>query len=143
MCKFIRICDDAIELITIYLFKCSDETPDAISLRVGSPSFLNGGSIVHVKRLIPNDKYNSTLHDYDFGLIETNEDFKYTEYIQAIALPSADDNNATDGAVCAVYSWGKKTIVFLKLILIFNKILLIHYRQHRNDKGKFMHRFIS
>lgn len=78
-----------------------------MTIRVGSPSHLGGGSIVRVKRLIQNDKYIPTEQDYDFGLIELTEKLVFTKTIQSIALPSTDDD-VKDGTLCAVYSWGNE-----------------------------------
>lgn len=80
--------------------------PKTMTIRVGSPSHLNGGSVVHVKRLIQNEKYVPTDYDYDFGLIELTEKLVYTKSIQSIRLPSPNDD-LKDGTLCTVYSWGK------------------------------------
>lgn len=76
-----------------------------MTIRAGSPSHQIGGSIVHVKRLIKNEKYNSTQHDYDFGLIELTDKLNFSKNIQSVALASASDN-VKDDTICAVHSWG-------------------------------------
>lgn len=76
-----------------------------MTIRAGSPSHQVGGLIVHVKRLIQNEKYNSTQHDYDFGLIELSNKLNFTKNIQSVALASASDE-IKDATICGVYSWG-------------------------------------
>lgn len=86
--------------------KCSGKTPKATTIRVGSTSHLTGGSVVHVKRIIQNEKYVATDYDYDFGLIELTDKLVFNKSIQSIALPSPNES-LTDGTNCTVYSWGK------------------------------------
>lgn len=85
--------------------KCSGQIPKSITIRAGSTSHQKGGSIVQVKRLIQNEKYNSTQHDYDFGLIELTDKLNFSNNIQSIALPTTKDD-VKNGTICSVYSWG-------------------------------------
>lgn len=76
-----------------------------MTIRAGSPSHLVGGSIVHAKRLVQNDKYNATQYDYDFGLIELTNKLNFSKNIQSVGLAGANDA-VKDDTICAVYSWG-------------------------------------
>lgn len=78
----------------------------SISVRVGSRSFQSGGLVLPVKFLIPNEMYISTLHDWDFGLIQLIDPLKYTKDIQPIVMPDSD-NDVKTGELCTVYSWGE------------------------------------
>lgn len=98
--------DNGICFVNGFSFIYSNKVTKSMTIRVGSPSYLSGGSTVHVKRLIQNEKYIPTDYDFDFGLIELTEKLVYTENIKSIALPSTNDV-VKDGALCTVYSWGK------------------------------------
>lgn len=81
--------------------------PKSLTVRVGSPSYLSGGSIVNVKQLVMYDKYISTLHANDFGLIELTDKLNYTKDIQPILVPSSNDSMINNGTLCTVHSWGR------------------------------------
>lgn len=73
-------------------------------VRVGSSKHANGGSILKFTDIIAHPKFDHG--DHDIALFKLATPLYFTERIQPIALPNADDTFA-DGTECFVTGWGK------------------------------------
>lgn len=80
-------------------------SPSMITLRIGSEKYATGGESVKVKRIVVHEDYNPRTIDFDFSLLELTEPLTFTDKIQAIDLPTADDVIA-DGSNCWISGWG-------------------------------------
>lgn len=59
-----------------------------------------------MKKIIRHEKYNSSITDYDFTLLELAEPLTFSKSVQAIKLPS-EDIKIADGIEALVSGWGK------------------------------------
>lgn len=63
------------------------------------------GQILKVKPFVQHDDYFSHAHDFDYSLLELAQPVEYSNLIQAVILPTAD-NLVEDRTLCAVVGWG-------------------------------------
>lgn len=83
------------------------------NIRVGSTDNRQNGSVVAVKRLIRHEKYNASITDFDFALLELAEPLNFSDTVQPVTLPEAD-YEIDDGKMCHVSGWGN---IVLKIII--------------------------
>lgn len=76
------------------------------SVRVGSSYHLSGGQIVRIKRFIRHEQFNGTTADFDYAVLELSQSLKFTDKIQPIKLPNADDK-IEDHTSCLITGWGE------------------------------------
>lgn len=74
-------------------------------VRLGSTFRDEGGVQYRIKNATIHPKYNISTVDYDFAVVELDEEIKFSESIQPIALASPDIK-LPDGAMLDVYGWG-------------------------------------
>ncbi|XP_055628746.1 trypsin 5G1-like [Toxorhynchites rutilus septentrionalis] len=82
----------------------SSNTP-LLGLRVGSTDRNSGGQLLKLKRVVQHPNYNPTIIDYDFALLELQEDVTFNERVGMVSLPEQDEV-VEDGAQCRVSGWG-------------------------------------
>lgn len=58
-----------------------------------------------MSRAMAHNKHNQ-YGDYDYGLIELEEDLEFSERVQSIKLADADYENIAAGTKCVVSGWG-------------------------------------
>ncbi|XP_055316131.1 trypsin-4-like [Sitodiplosis mosellana] len=75
------------------------------SVRVGSSRHASGGSIIKVKKVYQHEKYNPSITDFDFSLLELAEPLTFGNAIKSIALPN-EDIKIADGIDALVSGWG-------------------------------------
>lgn len=106
---------------------------DQLSVRVGSSTQANGGSVLQMSRIIMHPNYDSVKTNFDFGLLELAKPLNFTDKIQPIAIPNADLKIA-DETVCITSGWG----TFKKLHEITNRIykdFFACYRSYRSNES--------
>lgn len=64
-------------------------------------------SNANIKNIIRHENYNASVLDFDFALIKLDAPLKFTDCIQAIALPDAD-TVIEDGIESQVTGWGNE-----------------------------------
>lgn len=79
-----------------------------------------------MSRAMAHNKHNQ-YGDYDYGLIELEEDLEFSERVQPIKLADADYENIAAGTKCVVSGWGdthspKEGGISRKLVRIRNAI---------------------
>lgn len=85
---------------------CTDgEIASRLNIRMGSSFKDNGGKLVGVKRIIRHAKYDPFTIDYDFSLLELNEELEFDATIQPIRLPNEGQKVET-GTQCNITGWG-------------------------------------
>lgn len=92
-------------LLTKHFIYFSGQSASFLKVRVGSSYHASGGQLAAVKKIIRHEKYDPYIIDYDFSLLELREPLKFTESIQAVALPEQDGEVPTGGA-CSISGWG-------------------------------------
>lgn len=93
-------------IIIIHLTKTfSGLIVKSITVRTGSLSSRSGGNIVGVKQIIQHDKYAPSVHDFDFALLKLDMPLKFSDKINVIALPNAEDE--FENVFCALTGWGQ------------------------------------
>lgn len=80
---------------------------NAYSVRVGSSRYSQGGQVVKLKKIYRHEKYNASITDFDFALLELAEPLKFSKSVGAIKLPS-EDIGIEDGFEALVSGWGNK-----------------------------------
>lgn len=85
-----------------------------INVRVGSSEHKRGGTMVKLKGFpVQHPGYEFPSNDYDFSLLELAEPLAFSDQIQSIALPEANDI-IRDGIMSSVSGWGN--VILLKCI---------------------------
>ncbi|XP_058835106.1 trypsin-1-like [Topomyia yanbarensis] len=74
-------------------------------VRVGSTDRTKGGLLLGLERVVQHPEYDSGTIDYDFSLLQLEQDLLFNENNQAIELPEQDEE-LSDGALCRVSGWG-------------------------------------
>lgn len=93
--------------IIIFLIVYSGITSNAFSVRVGSTKHASGGLIVKLKNYVNHPKYSRARLDYDFSLLELENELDFSDKIKAITLP-VEDLKVSDGTICEISGWGEK-----------------------------------
>ncbi|XP_055325957.1 trypsin 5G1-like [Sitodiplosis mosellana] len=83
---------------------CTNST-GSYYVRVGSSRYASGGSTIKVKKVYRHEKYNASITDFDFSLLELAEPLSFGDAVKPIALPS-EDIKIADGVEVLVSGWG-------------------------------------
>ncbi|XP_038107961.1 trypsin 5G1-like [Culex quinquefasciatus] len=81
-------------------------TTDGLQVRINSTYGLAHGRVVNIESLVMHPKYNPLSIDYDFALLELEEEIKLGEEFYAVELPKQDEP-VEDGTCLQVSGWGK------------------------------------
>lgn len=91
---------------------CTGSTDDPqMSVRVGTTLHTFGGELVPVKRVIRHPAYDHGTVDYDFALMELQEELDLEKGVYAVELPEQDEP-VEDGTCLQVSGWGDTQNVF-------------------------------
>lgn len=74
---------------------------------VGTQDKKRGGTFYKIKAFKIHQQYGEFFVDYDFGLIQLEEELQFTDRIQPVPLPKVGDTNIEVGTVVTVSGWGK------------------------------------
>lgn len=86
---------------------CLDgKDPMYFQVLIGTHIKDQGGELHTVQVYWIHQQYNSKRFDYDFGLLELNEELTFNERIQPIQLPKMTDVDPAVGALVLVSGWG-------------------------------------
>lgn len=78
-------------------------------VRVASTQHASGGRVHAVKRIVQHAKYDSWVIDYDFALLELEEELELGAGAKPVALPEQDEA-VEDGAQAVVSGWGNTQV---------------------------------
>ncbi|XP_050078335.1 trypsin-7-like [Anopheles maculipalpis] len=85
---------------------CTDDLPAfTFAVRYGSSMHETGGTLVLVKRVVQHPRYDSSTIDYDYSLLELEEELTFSDVVQPITLPEQDEA-VMDGTMTIVSGWG-------------------------------------
>lgn len=93
---------------TIYFSKGTfdfDGDPSSLTVRVGSSSRDDGGTVVEVTEIHDHPKYNPKKLDNDFSILKLAEPLVFADEIQPIGLPTEKDV-LEDGTLAFVSGYG-------------------------------------
>lgn len=76
-------------------------------VRVGATHKYDDGHLVTVKKRYTHKKYSFGESDYDYGLLQLNDELEFNDRVQPIELPKVDDALVEDGTMCLVSGWGR------------------------------------
>lgn len=76
-----------------------------LKIRAGSSKYMSGGVEIQVKTINQHPEFDYWTIDYDFSVLELEEDLEYSDKIAAIELPQQDEE-VIDGILCFVTGWG-------------------------------------
>lgn len=99
----------------------SRQTPGNLKVRVGSTTHNRGGTIIQVRRIVQHQNYDDRAIDYDFSLLELENDIKLGLNAQAVKLPKQSER-IPDQTHCIVTGWGNTQVTY---ILFFTNLLFI------------------
>lgn len=88
---------------------------DDLSIRVSS-SKKNGGTIHKVKRSIEHKGFSEQTVDYDFSLLELEEEIESNDKTKPIAL-IGKDQSVKDNTMCLMTGWGLTQSTGLNAVL--------------------------
>ncbi|EAT34033.1 AAEL013707-PA, partial [Aedes aegypti] len=74
-------------------------------IRVGSTKHTQGGQLVAVKRVVQHPEFDFATIDYDFALLELDEELQLDDGFYAVELPEQDEP-VEDGSCLQVSGWG-------------------------------------
>ncbi|KAG5667919.1 hypothetical protein PVAND_015884 [Polypedilum vanderplanki] len=80
-------------------------TPTLLTVRCGSSRFDSGGRVYRISTIINHPDYNSATIDYDFAVIETEEEIEFNEATQPIRLADQDEE-LPHGHCMKTLGWG-------------------------------------
>lgn len=81
---------------------------ETVQVRAGSSYHDKGGQLLKVKSIHQHPDFDYSRNDYDIAILELDSELKFSDKVQAINLPDANDEIAT-GALCIVSGWGSVT----------------------------------
>jgi trypsin len=85
---------------------CTDgNSASRLTVRVGSSLYASGGEVVKIKRIVQHEKFNYNTIDYDFSLLELEQNLTLSAAKKKIALPK-QNQAVKDGTECVVSGWG-------------------------------------
>lgn len=76
-----------------------------LSVRMGTSEYATGGQLVKVAKIHQHEKYDSSVIDYDFSILELDEEISFDETKQPIGLPEFEEL-VEDGTMLDVSGWG-------------------------------------
>lgn len=80
-------------------------TANQLSVRMGTSEYASGGVLQQVKKIHQNKKYDPSIIDYDFSVLELAADILFDETMQPIELPEYEEP-VDDGLMLSVSGWG-------------------------------------
>lgn len=63
---------------------------EVLTVRVGTSQHSSGGSVHRVKRTVKHKNYSKLTADYDFLLLELEDNVEFSENVQAVPLIAKD-----------------------------------------------------
>lgn len=85
-------------------------TAKSLSVRMGSSEFATGGRLMPVHKIHQNKKYDPSIIDYDFSVLELGSDIEFDETMQPIDLPEYEEP-VPNGLMLDVSGWGNTLAV--------------------------------
>lgn len=76
-----------------------------LKIRAGSSKYMSGGVEIQVKTITQHPDFDYWTIDYDFSVLELEEDLEFSDKIAPIELPQQDEE-VIDGILCFVTGWG-------------------------------------
>ncbi|XP_017773891.1 PREDICTED: trypsin-1-like [Nicrophorus vespilloides] len=86
----------------------SGSEASSLSIRAGSAALNSGGTVINVKAIHQNPKYNATTVDYDISVLELAKPLSFGSKIKKIDLPNQNENVAI-GIKVNCTGWGATT----------------------------------
>lgn len=74
-------------------------------VRIGSSSHIKDGAVYKVKQIVQHARFNRQNVDFDFALLELEDELRFEEAVQPVGLPDFGELVA-DNATCLVTGWG-------------------------------------
>lgn len=81
----------------------------SLSIRAGSSKISEGGQVVGVKQIVQHVDYKPKVHDFDFSLLELEQELNLTDKIQIIPV-AYKTCPFPDNSTCLVSGWGINSI---------------------------------
>lgn len=86
---------------------CTDDlSAKYMTVRAGSNSKVEGGSIIQVEQIIQHPQYNGLIKDYDISILKLAQPVTFGRNIKAISLQS-QGVDVSSGSKALISGWGK------------------------------------